>query len=175
LAGPVSPRPPSAEALWEALASPDAARAYREMGTLEADPAGALPLFRECLRAVPRVEAAQLGRLLAALDADRFEDREKATAELEPLGDAARPALVGVARGGASLETRRRVTELLSRLDRPPPPSRLRSLRGIEVLEYIGDVEARAVLEKLAQGAPGALETEHARAALERLRSPGMD
>ena len=38
------------------------------------------------------------------------------------------------------------------------------------VLERIGSPEAQAVLETLARGAPGARETEEAKASVERLR-----
>jgi hypothetical protein len=45
----------------------------------------------------------------------------------------------------------------------------LRTWRALEVLEQVGTPEARQVLEKLAQGAPGTRPTEEARAALQRL------
>jgi WD40 repeat protein len=50
-------------------------------------------------------------------------------------------------------------------------PRQLQAVRAIEALERAGTPAARAVLEKLAKGAEGALETLEARTALERLRS----
>jgi hypothetical protein len=47
---------------------------------------------------------------------------------------------------------------------------RLRLVRAIEVLERIGSVEARQVLQTLADGAPQALGTAHAQAALQRFQ-----
>ena len=47
----------------------------------------------------------------------------------------------------------------------------LRQSRAVEVLERIGTPEARRLLDKLAGGAPGALTTASARAALDRLAS----
>jgi hypothetical protein len=47
---------------------------------------------------------------------------------------------------------------------------RLRMARAIEILERIGTPEAREVLQVLASGAPGALPTVHAQAALRRLQ-----
>jgi len=44
-----------------------------------------------------------------------------------------------------------------------------RKLRAIAVLEYIGTTEARRLLERIANGAPGTVETDEAKAALERL------
>ena len=45
----------------------------------------------------------------------------------------------------------------------------LRGLRSVEVLEHIGTAEARQVLETLTTGAPEALVTVEAKAALARL------
>jgi hypothetical protein len=44
----------------------------------------------------------------------------------------------------------------------------LRTIRAVEVLELIGTREAREVLNAVADGAPGALLTRSARAALTR-------
>jgi hypothetical protein len=44
----------------------------------------------------------------------------------------------------------------------------LRRLRAVRVLEQVGSREATAVLETLAGGAPAAVETLAARAALDR-------
>jgi hypothetical protein len=45
----------------------------------------------------------------------------------------------------------------------------LRTVRAIELLERIGGSDARQVLDSLAQGAPGALPTREAAAALKRI------
>jgi hypothetical protein len=49
-------------------------------------------------------------------------------------------------------------------------PKRLRSLRGVEVLEYIGTPEARELLQSLANGAQDACLSREAKASLERLQ-----
>ena len=50
-----------------------------------------------------------------------------------------------------------------------PAPETVRTIRAIMVLERIGSPEAQGVLESLARGAPGARETEEAKASLRRL------
>lgn len=48
-------------------------------------------------------------------------------------------------------------------------PELLRSLRAVEVLEYVASRDAVNVLRTLAKGMPGARLTREARAALDRL------
>jgi hypothetical protein len=48
-------------------------------------------------------------------------------------------------------------------------PERARALRALEVLERVGDVEAKNAMQKLAEGAGDAELTREAKAALERL------
>jgi WD40 repeat protein len=51
----------------------------------------------------------------------------------------------------------------------PAVPEEIRGIRAVEVLEHIGNADARQVLEKLAAGAPEAWLTQEAKASLERL------
>jgi len=69
-----------------------------------------------------------------------------------------------------TLDTRTQLEAILAvvRSDLPSPEV-LRAVRAIAVLEEVGSPEARQVLEKLAQGSPYALPTQHARAALQRI------
>ena len=68
-----------------------------------------------------------------------------------------------------SMETRRRLEQILSALSDVPGPDTLRTIRAIMVLERIGSPEAQGVLEALSRGAPGARETEEAKASLQRI------
>ena len=114
----------------------------------------------------------RLARLIAELDSDQFAARERASADLASLGEAAVPALRRALRGEAAAETHRRVALLLERVqwdDREPPADQLRSLRALEVLEWVGTPEARDVLARLAEGALEARLTQEAKASLERL------
>jgi WD40 repeat protein len=162
--------PEQAAALWNDLAAADAAKAYDAVRGLAADPARAAALVRERLRPVAAPEEKRLAKLIADLDADVFAVRAQARKELEGLGELAAPALRAALQGSPSAELRRCARDLLDGLaTRAPTEERLRQLRAVEVLELAGTPEAAAVLKELASGAPGALPTVQAKAALERI------
>jgi hypothetical protein len=104
------------------------------------------------------------------LDSEEFVVRDKASRALEALGEKAYPLLQKALTDAPSLEPRRRIEKLLGRLNYPlTSPNTIRELRAVEVLEHIGTAQARQVLRKLAEGAPGSRLTDAARASLERL------
>jgi WD40 repeat protein len=152
------------------LAGNDPALAYRACAILAANPSRSVPEIAKIVCPVPTVTERQLAQLIADLDENDFRIREQATERLQQLGEAARAALLRARQRGPSAEAMSRLNLLVSELDEwPTRRPHLLSLRGIEVLEYIGSKEARDVLERLAEGALGARETEDARAALKRL------
>lgn len=157
-------------ALWADLAGANAAKAYRAARTLATAPKQAVPWLQERLRPVAAPDPDQIVRLLADLDSDSFQTREKATRELAGLGESAGPALRKALAGRPSAEVRQRLQPLLAELDRPEDsPERLRVLRAVEALEDAGTAEARQVLEKLAGGLAEARVTREAKASLSRL------
>jgi RNA polymerase sigma factor (sigma-70 family) len=166
--GPPSPRltPGQLERLWSDLAATDAVAAYQAICTLRASPEQAVPLLDGHLKPVPHADLKLLAEALRNLDNDHFKVRNQAAKELERLGEAAEAALRQVLVSKPSLEVRQRVEQLLTRLEGAEP---LRTSRALEVLEHIGDAEARQVLAALAQGAPQARRTTEAQAALNRL------
>jgi hypothetical protein len=122
------------------------------------------------LHPVKPVSREHLERLLKDLDSDQFAVREKATAELQKLGELAEPALRRILEGKPTLEQRRRIEPILAELDaKLPAGDALRSLRAARVLEYVGTSEARRLLRELAGGAEGAALTRQAQATLARL------
>jgi RNA polymerase sigma factor (sigma-70 family) len=153
--------------VWENLKADQASRAYRMMALLVRSARPALTLLGRHLHPHPVVEAPRLKQLLADLESERFAVRDKARAELERLGDSAAGALSAALADKPSLEVRLQVKRLLDRLT-VTMPEQLRLLRAVEVLEQIADPAARRLLQKLAEGAPGARLTEAARAALDR-------
>jgi hypothetical protein len=112
------------QSLWDDLGGADAGKAYRAIHSLMAAPDQAVGLLETKLRpapAVPRPDPSRLARLIADLDHDEFAVREKAMQDLAKLGESVRPALTEVLAGQPSLETRRRVKELLDKLRDPDP------------------------------------------------------
>jgi hypothetical protein len=109
-------------------------------------------------------------RLIADLDNDKFAVREKATVELERLGERVQPALRKALTNNPSLETRRRIEQVLEATDpENRGPAQRRALFAVEVLVQAGTPEARRLLETLAAGAPDAPLSDAAKNGLERL------
>jgi hypothetical protein len=171
------PSPNELKALWADLAGDDAARAFRAIQRMAAAPGQAIPFLKKQLQpASVAIDSGRLSQLVADLDSDRFAVRNQAAAELEKLGESAEPALRQALTGRPSLEVRRRVEEMLGKIEAlrtpPPSPERLCTLRALEVLERTATPEAGKVLEHLGKGAPGAWLTEEARASWQRLATP---
>jgi RNA polymerase sigma factor (sigma-70 family) len=166
---PVRHPPERLRAAWEALASNDAQAAFRAMWQLVADAEGSTALLRQRLRPIARPRPGQVARCITALDAEDFAERERASHELETLGEAAADDLRQTLTRKPTLEVRRRIEALLAKLERLPAGEELQALRGIEVLEHIGTAEAHQLLRDLAQGAPGARRTQEAQRAQARL------
>jgi Tol biopolymer transport system component len=155
------------DGLWITLAGEDAARAYQSIATLVGAPDQAVPLAKERLRPALEPNVQQLTPWITDLASDQFAIRQKATVELEKLGEQAEAALQTKLAEKPSLEVSQRIKRLLANI--PLLPESLRALRAVEVLEYIGNPEAKNVLETLATGAEGARLTKEAKASLERL------
>jgi hypothetical protein len=144
---------------WKSLAGDDATAAYRAIQALAADPVRSIPYLRTRLHPVAPVDDKNLQRWIADLDGDQFAVREKATSALTKAGAAALHAMRKALDGKPTLETRRRLEQLIDQQEREE--------------ERAGTPEARDVLRTLANGAPGAWQTIESKSALERLaRSP---
>jgi RNA polymerase sigma factor (sigma-70 family) len=157
-------------AAWDELASANARTAYHAVRLLAATLAQSVPLLRERLRAIPPADRKQVERWLAGLDSDSFAEREEATRGLERQGELVEGALRQLLAGNPSAEARRRAEILLAAVEGPVTDAeRLRQVRGVEVLEWIGKGEARNVLEALAKGDTGSSLARDAATALRRL------
>jgi WD40 repeat protein len=157
------------QGLWNTLADPDAAAAYRALWDLTAAPREAVAFLREHVRRVEPPEEKKIARWVRDLDSPEFATRERASEELAKLEGLAEPALRKALSGQPSPEMRRRIGQLLEQLTAISSGVDLRLLRVVEAVEHIGTLEARELLESLARGAPGARLTRAAQAALRRL------
>jgi sugar lactone lactonase YvrE len=160
------------EALWADMAGEDTGKAYRAMRQLWLAPRAALPLLRAHLQAVEPATKERLANLVKQLDSNTFAVRQTAAQELRKLGGAAEAALRKGLEGEPSAEVRRAANELLAGIESErllPSAQRLGPLRAVEVLEVIGNAEARQLLAALAAGSSGAYLTEDARGAVQRL------
>ncbi len=162
-------KPSELEQRWKELASFVAPKATRAIWDLVADPEQTVALLRQRLKPIESVPSARLERLLRDLNDDSFETRSKATEELEQIVDAAAPALRKRLTEKPTLEVRRRIQQILAKLEPSSSTERLRALRAIQVLEYSGTPEAKKCLETVASGLAEARSTQEAKAALARL------
>jgi hypothetical protein len=154
------PRPKKAgedlPALWADLSSEDGPRADAATAALLAlPPAVAMPFLRDRLGAVAgRGDVRRLRELVRGLDAARYADRERATRDLEEMGDLAEAELRAALDGAPTLEQKRRIERLLESLRQAvPAPAFLRLQRALGVLAQSEAPEAKAVLAALA-GSP---------------------
>lgn len=171
-APPFSPpaEPMPADRAWEALATGSARAGWAAVRALAARPAEAVALVRERVKPARRPadpKPGEVAALVAALDAPKFADRERAGRALVALGRQVEPAVRAAAAAG-SAEARRRAEEVLAALGRPPVAVPAEA-RAVEVLERAGTADARALLAELAAGHPDAPLTADAKAAVARL------
>ena len=131
-----------------------------------------MPFLRTALKPVPLVEGQRIQRWIADLDSDEFAVRQRAAAALEKLGEMAHPALRKALANKPTVETRRRIEQVLEATElSEPTPARRQALRAVEVLIQAETPDAHRVLETLASGAPDARLTQAAKAALQRPHS----
>jgi RNA polymerase sigma factor (sigma-70 family) len=162
------------ETLWKTLGDVEAHRGYAAIVKLVADPRLTVPFLDRRLAPIQAVPKERVAKLITALDEPEFAARAAATRELEKLGELAAPALRHLLMGQPTLETRRRVLDLLQACEGPVcEGEQLRSVRALAVLEHIGTAAAGEVLAKLAAGTPEARLTREAQDSLERLRRRG--
>jgi hypothetical protein len=161
--------PGEIDRLWTGLGSTDGVRAYRAVSAL-ATSRQSVPFLARRLQPVPAAPADRLSRWIAELDSDRVTVRDRASRELEQLGELAEPALRKALADKPSPEARRRLKRLLDQVEgRALTAEQLHLVRAVEVLEQAGTPAAREVLKRLGTGAAEATLTREARAASRRL------
>jgi hypothetical protein len=157
------------EKWWQTLVNKDADKAFAAMGDFAAAPKEAVAWIKAQVKPIAALDMKAAQELIKQLDDDQFKVREKAAGELLKLGDPVVAALEKALAGDPSPGTRRQLEDLHAKLTRfALSGDKLRDFRAVEVLEHIGTPEARQLLQALADGAPGALVTTSAQAALKR-------
>lgn len=156
--------------LWNDLPLSDAEKAYQAIGILVASSDQSVPFLAKQLKTVQPVDPKTVDKLIAQLDAKLFTIRARASRELAQLGERAEGQLRHALKNSSSLESRRRVEELLKKLQSGSlTPEQLQVQRAVEVLEYIANSKAQAILKRLSEGEPNVKLTKQATASLRRL------
>ena len=156
--------------LWDDLAGTNPRKAHAAIWTLAGGGDPVVHFLKKRLTPVPHTDPKQIAKLITDLDSPNFATREAATRQIGNLGIEAHPALRETMKANVSLESARRIESLLNHpLPRPAPTGDvLRRLRAIQVLNYLNTPAAAKVLHTLANGAPGARETQAAKLASRR-------
>jgi WD40 repeat protein len=152
------------DSLWENLG--EVASSADAIQSLTASPEQAAEFLARRLKPADKEKQKRLALLVRDLDSDLVAEREQATAALQDIGADAAELLLDALADVPTPEMERRAGQLLDRLKGKPSPDRLRSLRAVQVLAWIGTPAARKTLEAVAAGAPDAELTRAATAAL---------
>jgi len=159
---------------WKNLASEDAAVRQPSVWALGACAKSSVPFVIDRVT-VPdgKVMERRIRQAIADLDAPRYPVRERASKELEAIGLTALPDLeAALAKEGVSPESRTRLEKVIAKVKtaEPPPtePQRV-TLRAMRVLEQAETLEAKMLLEKLAEAGLEAGLSLEAKAAAERV------
>lgn len=162
------------EAAWALLAKLEAQPAFVAQRKLIASPGQTVPFLKKHLSAAkpPVVDAKQIVKWVNDLDSETFATRDEAYQALDKLGPPTEAALRQARAGKISLEMRRRIDDLLEKLERGNlTPEELQAVRAVEVLERIATPEARELLAALGEGADTAALTQEAKKALGRIKN----
>jgi hypothetical protein len=154
------------EGAWQALAGDDAKAAFEAIRQLTADPEKAVKIIRQNLRPAEPLNADWLATRLRDLDSPKFAQRDRATRDLEQLGEGIISVLEKFLAGKPSAEAQDRAERILVKAR--VWANGLQMTRALEILEWIGDPSSRRLVEELAKGADDASLTHAAKAMLKR-------
>jgi hypothetical protein len=165
------------EQMWDRLGDLEPAEAQRTIAKLAAMPNVVVPFLREHLQPEKPVDGTAIARLVKDLDSPQYATRQSAAVSLERLGAPISAHLRKHLEEPLSLESRRRVERIHETISGSPeelPPlsfHQVRAVRAIQILERIDSAEARAILERMAQGPPQDRSTQEAIQGLARLQA----
>jgi WD40 repeat protein len=160
------------DGLWNDLASENAATANEAIGKMAARPLESARYLRQRMPVLSDADLKRIEPLIVDLDSNQFRVRERATRELEKIGQAAAPGLTD-ALSSSSAEVRQTAERLLQKIgdgeDPVTSPEARRAVRAIEILERIGKADAIALLKNLRQRGNKLVVHREAVAALGRI------
>ena len=116
-------------------------------------PEETVTMLKERVRPVTSSDPGTVAKLIGFLDNDEYTEREKAQQSLEKMGDGAAHLLLKAVNGKVSPEAKRRLDELLRKCEASSKRS-IQQQRAVAVLEWLGTPSSRALLRRLADGAP---------------------
>jgi WD40 repeat protein len=157
------------EAWWDDLARTPAQQAHMAIWALAGTPEQTVPLLRDRLKPAVVPAPDQVRALLRALESKETKIREGASKQLTEIAEDVETVLEEALKATTSAEQRKRIEALQDAQRIVPAGDKLRHLRGVEVLEHIGNDDAKQVLLSLAKGSPEARLTKEAKGSLERL------
>ncbi|MFN4258255.1 MAG: WD40 repeat domain-containing protein [Gemmataceae bacterium] len=154
--------------LWTDLAEVDDTRAASVIRTLTTAPS-ALPFLQTHLQPAAAVSVDQCANWLRDLRAGRLRERRQAYVSFLRWGDQTQTWLTEQLAVEANPATRTLLQTILDQLQRRSVSrDERRTIRAVQALLRMGTVEARQLLDKLAQGASEAALTRAAQTALEQ-------
>lgn len=154
--------------LWSDLIG-TAAKADKAIWRLALAPSASLSFLKTRMQPDAPADEKLVSKLVAALESERYADRQKAFQDLEKLGESAEGSVRKHLETKITLEARQRLQQFLDNRGKEV----IRKLRAIETLEHIGTAEARQVLQALAKDSPSPRVVEFATSTLVRLAKRG--
>jgi hypothetical protein len=157
--------------LWAALLGDDAEAAYRAVWTLSEQPSRALAFLKAKITGPIRLDMAQVKHWIEMLDSEQFTEREAGTKNLAEKSRLVVAQLKAALAKPTSAEMRTRLERLLNAIPNSPTAAERAQIRAAEILERIGNVPAKQLLQAWAEGVPKAVLTREALASLHRMKA----
>ena len=162
------------ESVWKELARPaddvDEWIDVPAVRQLVGVPDQAIPLLTAKQRPAPPVDPKIVLQLIAELDDDRFNVRERATRMLIDFDGAGKTILAERLKAGATLEQKRRIETILGATSRSTLSRHIREYRAVWIAWMIGSPAAIELLRSWAGGDRDAFLTAEAQGGLLRLQ-----
>jgi WD40 repeat protein len=166
--------PQVVEEYWADLARSDAGSAFQAIAALTAARGPSLPFIKEKMKEYHPPDVKRIDQLFRDLVEELPPECDQAYQELLEVGNVPEAALRKALQNSPSEILRKRLDKLLEYHEMGaqivPSGKRLQVLRGLAVLEVIGNAQAKAIVESLAKGNAKDPVVREAKAVLERMR-----